>query len=81
MLRRLGIGLLCAILSYPIGVVVGMLLVSQCSANMHDRDLEAAMTGAFFFGPVAAVLGFLIGVVNARPGGSPAPEPPADAEP
>jgi hypothetical protein len=74
MLRRLGIGFVCAILSYPIGVVVGMFLVSQCSANMHDRDMEAAMTGAFFFGPVAAVIGFLIGVVNARPGRAAAPD-------
>ena len=69
MLRRLGIGFLCAIVSYPIGVVVGMVLISQCSTNVHDRSLEAAMTGAFFIGPLAAVIGFVIGLVRARPGG------------
>jgi hypothetical protein len=69
LLRRLGIGFLCAILSYPIGVVVGMVLISQCSTNVHDRSVEAAMTGAFFVGPLAAVIGFVIGLVRARPGG------------
>jgi hypothetical protein len=81
MLRRLGVGFLCAILSYPIGVVVGMFLVSQCSPNMHDRSMEAAMTGAFFFGPVAAVIGLLIGVVNARSSGAPAPDAATATEP
>ena len=69
MLRRFGIGFLCAIVSYPIGVVVGMVLISQCSTNVHDRSVEAAMTGAFFVGSLAAVIGFVIGLVRARPAG------------
>jgi hypothetical protein len=81
LLRRLGIGLVCAVLSYPIGVVVGMILISQCSSNVHDRGMEAAMTGAFFSGPLAAVIGFVIGLVKARPGGALPRSPTEEATP
>ncbi len=39
------------------------------SSNSHDRDLEAAMAGAFVFGPLAALVGFVVGVIKggARP--------------
>jgi hypothetical protein len=68
--RRLGIGFLYGILSYPLGVMIGMFLVSRFSSNTHDRSLEAAMTGAFVFGPLAAVIGFLIGLLRSKPGRS-----------
>ena len=58
MLRRISIGLLCAIAAYVIGAFTGGLLVSLFSSNTHDRGLEAAMTGAFFFGPLAPTLRF-----------------------
>jgi hypothetical protein len=49
--------LVCTALSY--------VLVLQFSPNPRDRELEAAMTSVFFFGPfggfAAAVIGFLRG--------------------
>ncbi len=80
MLRRLGIGLLCGILSYPVGVVAGMFFVSQFSSNMHDKSVEAAMTGAFFFGPLAAAIGFLIGLVRSKPRQAPTADSSSNAE-
>ena len=54
MLRCIGIGLLFAIVAYLIGVFGGGYLVSLLSSNQHDKEMEAAMTGAFVFGPLAA---------------------------
>jgi hypothetical protein len=34
-------------------------LVNLMSSNSHDRSVEAAMTGAFFIGPLVAVLAFV----------------------
>ncbi len=47
-----------------VALVVG-LLVSLLSSNSHDRSLEAAMTGAFVLGPLAAVVAFAVGYVRA----------------
>jgi NhaP-type Na+/H+ or K+/H+ antiporter len=41
---------------YIAGAVLGYLLVNLLSPNQHDRELEAAMTGAFFSGPILAIL-------------------------
>ncbi len=65
-MRRLGIGLLCAVGGYLLGLLVGYVLVSGFSGNTHDRSVEAAMTGAFVLGPLAAVIGFVVGVVFGR---------------
>jgi hypothetical protein len=62
MLRRLGLGLLFLVLGYPLGLLGGMGLVYLLSDNRHDKSVEAAMTGAFFGGPLAAVIGFLVGL-------------------
>ena len=67
MLRRIGIGLLSAVVAYLVGAFGGGYLVSVFSSNQHDRDVEAAMTGAFFFGPLAAIVGFAIGVWWSKP--------------
>jgi cation transporter-like permease len=61
MLRRLGLGVLGAIAGYVVGLFGGMGLVNALSSNGHDRGLEAAMTGAFVFGPLVALVGFVIG--------------------
>lgn len=64
MLKRLGVAVLWAIVGYIIGAVVGGFLVMQFSGNMHDRSMEAAMTGAFFFGPAAAILAFFVSLIR-----------------
>ena len=61
MLRRIGIGLLWAVVAYLVGAFGGGYLVSLLSSNQHDKEMEAAMTGAFVFGPLAAIVGFAIG--------------------
>ncbi|MCP9848312.1 hypothetical protein [Cyanobium sp. Morenito 9A2] len=47
--------LLCAVISYG--------LVRQFSPR-QDRELEAAMTSVFFYGPVGAALGFVAGLLR-----------------
>ena len=65
-MRRFGIGLLCAMAGYLIAAVAGYFLITQFSSNMHDRSVEASMTSIFFFGPVGAVIAFIVGFVCAR---------------
>jgi hypothetical protein len=67
MSRRLAIGLGCAVLGFGVGAAGGGLLVDLLSSNVHDRSMEAAMTGAFFIGPFFALIGFVVGF--ARGGG------------
>jgi len=74
-LRRIGMGLLFAVPAYLAGAFGGGWLVYQLSANQHDRDVEAAMTGAFFLGPLAAVAGFVVGAVRGRRPVDPSPSP------
>jgi hypothetical protein len=76
MLRRLLMGLLWAVPGYLVGAFGGGYLVSVLSANQHDRSLEAAMTGAFVLGPLAALVAFIAGAAR---GGPPAPKPAPDA--
>jgi len=64
--RRFAIGLLRAVAGYGAGVIAGYFLVMRLSSNGHDRSVEAAMTGAFVFGPAAALFAFVAGVVRAR---------------
>lgn len=66
MLRRIGIGFLFAIVAYVIGAFGGGYFVSLLSSNQHDKEMEAAMTGAFVFGPLAAIVGFVIGFVRSK---------------
>jgi hypothetical protein len=62
-MKRFGIGVLCGIAGYLLVAVASYFLVLQFSANVHDRELEAAMTSAFFFGPVGGVIAFIAGVL------------------
>jgi hypothetical protein len=64
-MRRLGIGLLCAVGGYIVAAFVGYFLISWLSSNMHDRSVEAAMASAFVLGPLGAVAAFLVGFVRA----------------
>ena len=64
-MRRFWTGLLWALIGYVAGAFGGGPLVSLLSSNSHDRSLEAAMTGAFVLGPLAAVVAFAVGYVRA----------------
>jgi hypothetical protein len=72
MLRRIGIGLSMALVAYVVGAFGGGYLVSVFSSNQHDREMEAAMTGAFFFDPLTAMVGFVIAVWRSKPKPQPA---------
>jgi hypothetical protein len=72
-MKRLAIGLLAGAAGYALAAITGYFLVDALSTNTHDRAVEAAMTGAFVFGPVGAVAGFITGFVRA--GRSRQPQP------
>jgi hypothetical protein len=63
MLRRIGFGLAFALIAFILSAVTGYLLILALSSNVHDRSVEAAMTGAFVFGPAGALLGFIGGCI------------------
>lgn len=46
--------------AYLVGAFGGGLLLYDLSSNTHDASVEAAITGAFVFGPIAALVGFVI---------------------
>ena len=70
-MKRFGIAVLSAIGGYVVAAFVSYFLVGQLSANTHDRSVEAAMTSAFIWGPLGAVVAFVVGFV--RGGGGSAP--------
>ena len=66
-MRRLAFAALAAIAGYVVGALTGYLAVSWFSSNAHDRSMEAAMTGAFVSGPLAAVVAFVATLILVRP--------------
>jgi uncharacterized membrane protein YeaQ/YmgE (transglycosylase-associated protein family) len=64
MMKRLGTGLLCAIGGYFVGAFAGYFLIEWFSSNVHDRSLEAAMSSIFVWGPVGAVVAFVVGFIR-----------------
>jgi len=62
-MKRFAIGLLCAVGGYVIAALVGYFLIDWFSSNTHDRSVEAAMTSVFVFGPLGAVVAFIVGLV------------------
>ena len=64
--RRLVIGFLSGLVGYLLGAIGGGLLVALLSSNTHDKSVEAAMTGAFVLGPLAAIVGFVVGFLRTR---------------
>jgi hypothetical protein len=62
--RRFGFGLLFGIVGYIIAAVASYVLMLQFSSNTHDRSVEAGMTSAFFFGPIGALIAFVVGVIR-----------------
>jgi len=69
--RRIGFGCLGAIVFYFVGAIGGGVLISIFSSNTHDKSVEAAMTGGLVIGPIAALLGGILGAV--LPGGAERP--------
>ncbi len=55
-MKTFGLSLLAAIGGYLLGLFGGMLLIETFSSNSHDKSVEAAMTGAFVFGPLVAIV-------------------------
>lgn len=62
-MKRIVCGLLCGIAAYCVFAVAGYFLVLLLSSNGHDREVEAAMTAAFVFGPLGLVTGLVVGAV------------------
>jgi hypothetical protein len=61
-----------AVCGYLIGAFGGGFLINALSSNQFDRSVEAAMTGAFVTGPLAGIVGFVVGFARsgrARPPG------------
>lgn len=67
-MKRFGIAVLWTLGGYVAGAFGGGWLVSVFSSNTHDRSVEAAMTGAFFFGPALALIAFIVAMVWSRAG-------------
>ncbi len=62
-MKRFAIGFLCGIGGYVLFAFVGYFLIEWFSSNTHDSSLEAAMTGAFIFGPLGLLAGFIAGFI------------------
>ena len=63
-MKRFGIALAYSLLGYVAMALLGYVLIGQFSTNVHDRQLEAAMTAAFVAGPLGAVIGFIVGFIR-----------------
>ena len=79
MRRRLMFGCLWGALSYLAGAVAGGVLTAMLSSNTHDKSVEAVMTGAFYAGPLAAVLGFVLAAALTKRVAPPATDPDGQA--
>jgi hypothetical protein len=69
-MQRFGLAFVYAVGSHIVAAGIGYVLIQQFSANVHNRDLDAAMPSAFVAGPVGAVVAFVIGCVRNGRGGS-----------
>lgn len=68
-MRGFFIAVLLLIGGYIAGAIIGYAAIQLFSSNSHDRAVEAAMTGAFVSGPLAAIsclIGWLL--MRRRPG-------------
>jgi hypothetical protein len=60
MMKTFGLAVLAAIGGYLVGLFGGMVLIETFSSNIHDKSIEAAMTGAFVIGPLVAVAAVIV---------------------
>jgi len=63
-MRRLVFGLLFGIGGYLVSAVASYFLVLHFSSNVHDRNVEAAMTSVFFYGPAGGIFAFVVGIIR-----------------
>ena len=63
-MKRFGIALAHSLLGYVAMALLGYVAIGQFSTNVHDRQLEAAMTAAFVTGPLGAVIDFIVGFMR-----------------
>ncbi len=66
-MRRYVVAVVASIVGYVGAAVGGYFLVGLLSSNTHDRSVEAAMTAAFVFGPIGAIVAFIVGLVYGGP--------------
>ncbi|HSE97073.1 MAG TPA: hypothetical protein VLD57_02310 [Blastocatellia bacterium] len=59
-MKTTGLALLVGFAGYILGVLLGMAAVNMFSTNQHDKSVEAAMTGFFFFGPALSILSVVV---------------------
>lgn len=64
--KRTVLSLSLGVLGYVVGLFGGIGLVYLLSSNPHDRSLEAAMTGAFFVGPLVGLLFAVVSVIRSK---------------
>jgi len=57
-------GLLWGVAGYVVVAFASYFLIQQFSSNPHDRSVEAAMSSIFFFGPIGAVVAFIVGIIR-----------------
>lgn len=60
---RVAVGLIAG---YLLGAALGYGAVQALSGNVHDKELEAAMTAAFATGPLGAALGVALALFWSR---------------
>lgn len=60
-MRKAVFCLIGLVAGYAIGALLGYAGIEAFSANTHDKSLEAAMTAAFFAGPIGAIIGAIVG--------------------
>lgn len=65
MVKRVVIAIACSLAAYVVAAFVSYVLIQELSSNAHDRGMEAAVTSAFVFGPLGALVAFAIGFVRA----------------
>ncbi|MFD2932778.1 hypothetical protein [Spirosoma flavum] len=62
-MKHVGIGLLAALIGYVVIAAIGYFLLLKLSSNGHDRSVEASMTSIFIFGPVGAIITFIVAFI------------------
>ena len=71
MAKRIGIGLLCAVVGYFVGLFGSVFVQSLIGPHGPDSGMAAGLAGAAFFGPLLAVISFALGMGLSKPSAKP----------